>query len=169
MYFFESDRFRDYDGVEIEITMKIRDFIKYAVEDYCAFFLQFSSEIINERTYQLKLADFYNKSDENLLEIDWQEVVEPFFGQTLCLTRKVGRESNLRLIQEQLSESEVFQVAIPFQKGNRMFDIPKERNFGYLIEKVLKACDIVESPSDFLLVEYKNLTVYDKTTPITKI
>lgn len=70
MYFFESDRFRDYDKVEVEITMRVSEFISYAVEDYCTFFLQFTPENINNKTFELKLADFANKNDPNILEIN---------------------------------------------------------------------------------------------------
>lgn len=50
-----------------------------------------------------------------------------------------------------------------------MFEVPKDQNFGYLIEKVFKACNIVEAPNDFLMVEYQKLLTYDKSTVVTEI
>lgn len=60
-------------------------------------------------------------------------------------------------------------MSIPFQNGNRMFELPKDKNFGFLIEKVFKACDIVESPNDFILAEYRKFLIYDKNSPITEV
>lgn len=50
--------------------MRVSEFISYAVEDYCTFFLQFTPENINNKTFELKLADFANKNDPNILEIN---------------------------------------------------------------------------------------------------
>lgn len=63
----------------------------------------------------------------------------------------------------------MFQVSIPFQNGNRMFEVERSRSFGALAEKIFKACDIIDSPSDYLLVEYNKLLVYNKATPIEQI
>jgi hypothetical protein len=49
-------------------------------------------------------------------------------------------------------KSEVFQVTIPFQNGRRMFEVDRDGKFGNLIEKIFKVCDIIWSPTEFLLV-----------------
>lgn len=60
-------------------------------------------------------------------------------------------------------------MSIPFQNGRRTFEVERGRTFGVLIEKMFRACDIGDAPSDYLLVEYNKFITYNKSILIDDI
>jgi hypothetical protein len=63
VYFFETDRFRDYYQTDFEPHTTVGTFIKFSVEDFCRYFLQFDAGITSGEAFALKLTDLKNQHD----------------------------------------------------------------------------------------------------------
>ena len=95
IFFFNSDRYREYDRSEVNQFMKVGKFIHYIVEDYCSFYLGISPQTLDFSTFELKLTDHHNKHDSVIDAIDYNDEISPYFGENLCLIRKVNDTTNI--------------------------------------------------------------------------
>jgi len=64
----------------------------------------------------------------------------------------------------------VIEVSVPSHNNSTLkIKIEPDRSFDYLLDRVFKMCDIVESPNDYALVEYSTLKVNQPATLIRDI